>query len=250
MAARSVYITSGDVVLLSQYQLAVAQILQDPPATSLLYATSDITSYINTARVFLAGDTECARANGTLTLAPGASSFSFGAISLPVGYGLPLYLRNIRLTDASGTVYPMFSRPYPWFALYQLNTSSPVSAIPREWSQQGQGTSGTVYFYPLPAVALTATIDLTALPTPLIDDSTPDVIPDPFSNAVAYYAAYLAYLSAQRSQDSQGMFSLYRQFADQARGFANGSVLAYQGAQPRDPAASARYGNNKGAQGA
>ena len=235
-------------MLLSQYLISTAQLLQDPQASSLLYSTSDLTSYVNQARTFLAGDMECCRTNGTLALAAGTQSYSFSSITFPAAntYTAPVYLRNVLLTALTGAVSTVFARPYPWFALYNLNTSSPLSTVPKEWAQQGQGDQGTVYFYPLPATAFTATIDIAAFPAPLVDDTTPDAIPNPFTLAVPYYAAYLAYLSAQRTQDAQGMYSLYRQYADQARTTVNGTVLAYQGAQPRDPAAAARFGQPKG----
>ena len=48
-------------------------------------------------------------------------------------------------------------------------------------------------------------------PIPLVTDATVEAIPDPFTQCVKYYAAYLAYLNAQRKDDAQFMQALFTQ---------------------------------------
>lgn len=53
----------------------------------------------------------------------------------------------------------------------------------------------------------------------LVDDSTVEAIPYPFTDAVPYYAAYMALLNGQRAGDAQAMLDQYTLFANRARAF-------------------------------
>ena len=227
----------------SDYLAQTQRLLQNPGASAALYATSDLAYYINQARNYVAGDAQCVRANGTYSLPALATSFTFAQISISgTGYQETQVINQMRATLPGGSFSPMYSRPFQWFRSY--NTGSPISAqgVPQEWAQQGQGSLGTVTVYPAPYATTVIDMDLVALPSALSSDSDPDVIPDQFSSAVPFFAAYLAYLSAQRTADADGMFQKYTQYKDMARKFANGEVLSWQGSQGKDIAKLASYG--------
>ena len=59
--------------------------------------------------------------------------------------------------------------------------------------------------------------DCYCTPIVLVDDTTAEAIPYPWTDAVPYYAAYLAYLDAQRADDSDRMFKQYEMFMKRAR---------------------------------
>ena len=232
----------------SDYLAQTQRLLQNPGASAALYATSDLTYYINQARTYVAGDAQCVRANGSYTIAALATSFPFSSISISgSGYQETQSINQMRVALPTGVGYtPMYSRPYTWFRSYNTGSAFTAQGVPQEWSQQGQGSLGTVYVYPTPYVQLSLDMDLTALPSALASDSDPDVIPDQFSSAVPFFAAYLAYLSAQRTADADGMFAKYTQYKDAARKFANGEVLSWQGVQGKDPAMMGHYGAKPG----
>jgi hypothetical protein len=74
---------------------------------------------------------------------------------------------------------------------------------PEVWAQYGRGATGLIYLWPIPAQNVALEVDCICLPIDLVSDATVDVIPDPYSDAVPYYAAHLAYLNAQRKDDAE-----------------------------------------------
>ena len=52
-------------------------------------------------------------------------------------------------------------------------------------------------------------LDCFCVPIDLVNDSTVEAIPYPFTEAVPYYAAYLCYEYSQRSDDADKMFAKY-----------------------------------------
>jgi hypothetical protein len=59
----------------------------------------------------------------------------------------------------------------------------------------GQGTNGSFYAYPVPDQIYPLELDTLLLPAPLVDDSSVELIPDPWTHAIPFYAAFLALLS-------------------------------------------------------
>jgi hypothetical protein len=69
--------------------------------------------------------------------------------------------------------------------------------VPCVCAQYGQGTNGSFYVYPIPSQAYQMEWDCYCLPQDLITDLSVEAIPDPWTDAVAYWAAHLCYLSIQ-----------------------------------------------------
>lgn len=69
--------------------------------------------------------------------------------------------------------------------------------VPCVCAQYGQGVNGSFYMYPVPSQAYQMEWDSYCLPQDLITDLSVEVIPDPWTDAVAYWAAHLCYLSIQ-----------------------------------------------------
>lgn len=61
--------------------------------------------------------------------------------------------------------------------------------------QFGQGVDGTIHLFPRPNQAYQMVWDVSCLPIDLEDDLSVEAIPDPWRNAVQFYAAHLALLS-------------------------------------------------------
>lgn len=227
--------------MLTLYQTQTAQLLQNPAATTALYAESDITSYINRARAQLAGETECVRVYGTLQLTYNVIPYSFSSIVTPTGVAGVFNVRGVTVNIASGQVW-LAPRPFPYFQLYYLNNPVPALGRPFEYSQFGQGENGTLYIAPVPDFNYVANVDAVCVPEPLTDDETPEVIPSPYTDAVPYYAAYLAFLSSQRAADADRMWQEYQKFARRGRQISNGSVNPEQYPQGTNPVMANQLG--------
>jgi hypothetical protein len=239
--------------MLTSYLTQVTRLLQNPSVANLaLYATADLTAYINQARGQIAGEGECVRVYGTLALTGGTLSYPFSAISVDplatLGIQGVFNVRGATVGVAMGQAW-MRPRSFPYFQLYFLNNPVPVQDRPVEYSQYGQGESGSLYFNPVPNIPYTASLDCVCAPAPLVDDTTPEALPYPWTDCVQYFAAYMALLSAQRTSDADAMFSRYQTFMTRARTMSNGKVNPGQYPQSPNPTRPNQLGVSAGGAG-
>lgn len=90
-------------------------------------------------------------------------------------YSLPMY---------AFSVYQSQIRQYPWQYSY----------VPSFCSQFGQGVDGTFFAYPLPSQTYQWEFDCFCLPTDMrLDNSIPEAIPQPWTDAVQYMACQLVF---------------------------------------------------------
>lgn len=233
---------------LTNYINQTRRLLQLPSATNSLYTTADLTVYVNTARVQVAGEGACIRAEGTVDTVVGTRSFAFSGLNFGVsattGISGALNVRQLFYGVGTGRQW-ITPRGWEWFSFYNLNTPVPQSGAPSVWSQLGQGVNGTIYVDPLPDLAYTLTADAVCYPIDLVDDTTVDAIPALWTDAVSYFAAYLTLLSAQnaaRQEDANRMFERYEAFVERARTFSTPTVVMEQYPQTPDPAIGNRLG--------
>jgi hypothetical protein len=238
--------------VLAQYQAQTSQLLQNPSAPTALYSTAILTSYINIARGQLAGvEGKCIRQIGSLVLVPGQRVYPFSSINLGTqavtGIAGAIHVNHVFYAVGGGLQW-FRPRPWEWFVQYLLNNPTPKSGPPLRWVQYGQGAApppsvsgsgpgagGTLYVDPLPDIAYTLTLDCTCFPQPLAIDTDIEAIPYLWTDAVPYFAAYLALLSSQtsaRMQEALKYKELYSEFCVRARDAANPVPLnyMYQGA--------------------
>jgi hypothetical protein len=95
-----------------------------------------------------------------------------------------------------------YSLPMYAFSVYQAMVRQYSSAtyqyVPSFASQYGQGAGGSFYFYPVPSQTYQVEFDCFCLPTDmLLDNSIPEPIPLPWTDAVPYMAAQLAFQELQ-----------------------------------------------------
>jgi hypothetical protein len=76
-------------------------------------------------------------------------------------------------------------------------------------SQYGQGTSGSFYMYPIPNQAYQLEFDCFFLPSDLQDNQSYDPIPDPWTDAVPYFAIHLGFLELQNYNAANFYLELY-----------------------------------------
>lgn len=244
-------------IVLSQYVTATQRLLQNPPsAAAKLFNTTDLEAFINIGRGQIAGEGECLRNFASLTLAPNTRAYNFSSIVLSTPntgiqgvFNVRQSLFNIGSGQGGQGYQWMHPRSFPWFVLYKLNNVVPPEGPPSEWSQFGQGTTGSIYIDPVPDQAYVISLDTVCFPDDLVDDTSVEIIPYPWTDCVPFYAAYYAYMSAQKPSDAQMMFKNYEQYMARARSMSNPDVVPQAYSQPgQDPTMGNRLGVKQGRQ--
>ena len=218
--------------MLTQYLTQTQNLLQAPTASNALYNTETLTGYINTARGQIAGEAQCVQYFTSFTTTAGNRSYPFSSIpnSPSAGIQAAFAVKTLWYTNNGGNTRIQF-QSFEWFSLYNLNEPTQSSGIPTTWTQYGQGTGGQIWFDPVPDNTYTISVDGLWYPIELVDDTTIEAIPYFFTDAVPYYAAYLALLSAQigvRTQQSDEMYKRYEEFMSRARNAVTSPVLPWQ----------------------
>lgn len=222
---------------LTNYLAQTRRLLQNPPATTSLYTTADLTIFINLARSQLAGENQCIRAMGTLAFAMGSRSANFTSINTGVsattGIAGVLNIKQASIALASGALF-MRVRSFPWFNQYHLMSAVQVPGQPKVYAQYSQGVNGSLYIDPLPDTDYSLNLDCVCYPIPLVDDTTVEAIPYPWTDCVPFFACYYAYMSAQRQGDADLFYKRYQEFAQRGRDMSNPDVLTHLYPQARD----------------
>jgi len=93
--------------------------------------------------------------------------------------------------------------------------------VPGVCSQFGQGVSGSLYVYPIPSQAYQMEWDCQMLPSSLTTNLSEEAIPDPWTEAVPYFAAHLAFLELQNYNAGKFYLDLFdkmvQRYSDYAR---------------------------------
>lgn len=240
--------------MLTAYLTATRALLQLPGTNSTsLYSDADLTRYINTSRGQLAGEAECIRALATINTIQGQQPYNFSSLTIGVtGIDGALHVRSIRYSLGNGSIW-IPNRPWEWFELYQLNNAAVDQGPPFEWSQYQQGAApghtgssggGSFYIGPPPDAVYTLNCDCVCYPSALVTDGDPEIIPYLFTDAVPYFAAYYALMSAQtnaRLNDALNYYKIYQEFVDRARNASAGLPVQWQYEKMGDPVQASKF---------
>lgn len=216
--------------MLNTYLTNTQNLLQLPSAPNTLYSQANLTTWINSARNQLAGEGECIRVLATMPLVTNTNVYGFSSITVSGISGVSGVL-NARQIFLSGGNIMLQQWPWEYFSYFYLANTSLAAGTPTSWSQYAQGVNGSLYFSPTPSATVTANIDTICYPVALVTDATPEAIPYPWTDAVPYFAAYLALLSAQsagRQADANRMFERYTEFVKRARQISTPAVTPFQ----------------------
>lgn len=101
---------------------------------------------------------------------------------------------------------------YPWTQYQALIRTYPQQYfyVPTVMSQFGQGAQGSLYTYPLPNSYYQWEVDCLCLPSDLEEDEDFEALPEPWTDAVPYFAAHMSYLELQNFNMARGMMELYQ----------------------------------------
>ncbi|MBU6232198.1 hypothetical protein KGP36_06145 [Patescibacteria group bacterium] len=210
--------------MIEVYLSQVSNLLNDP--SNIRYSPGLLTSMINIARGQVAAETECVRVPAILYTIANQQMYALASASLTAtGVQGLLTVRLANVVNLNGSQTYLQPRPWEWFNSYYVGTGQSVTTgTPQVWAQQGRGSAtmwysqttqsfGTIGLYPIPNTQYAINMDVTAVPIPLNTAFDPEAIPYPWTDAVQFYAAYMAYLSVQRFADAQNMMNLYKEFA-------------------------------------
>ena len=252
--------------MLNAYLQQTRSLLQLPGTNSTsLYSDADLTRWINIARGQIAGEGECIRVIGTINTAAAQNAYLFANIStgVPATTGIEgvVSIQSLSYVAGNGQLW-LTPRTWPWFSLYNQNNAVPPSGAPAEWSQFSQGASpgvsgsingGSFYISPNPDDVYTLNATAICYPIPLANDTDKEALPYFWTDAVPFFAAYFALLSAQtnaRMADAAQMYKgHYQEFMDRARKQSNAGVNRWLYQQAGDPAQGPKMSIKGGAGG-
>ena len=100
---------------------------------------------------------------------------------------------------------PMYSFSIYQAMIRQYSSASQYQYVPAFASQYGRGAAGIFYLYPIPSQTYQAEFDCICEPTDLVLDSDVEIIPDPWTDAVPFFAAYLCFLEMQNFNSARGI---------------------------------------------
>lgn len=143
-------------------------------------------------------------------LNPGQEQYLFSGINLS---GVP-GAESVYAVRSASVIYSnyRYSLPLYSFSTYQSMIRQwpfQYQYVPTFFSQLGQGASGSLYFFPLPSQVYQYELDCQVLPQNLIDDLSVELIPQPWQDAVPYFAASLAFAELQNLNASKYYLDLY-----------------------------------------
>ena len=253
--------------MLTAYLTATRSLLQLPGSNSTsLYSDADLTRFINTSRGQVAGEGGCIRTHGTISTVVGQDSYQFSGINVgvPAATGVQGVIRidSMHCVAGNGQLW-MTPRPWAWFSLYNRNKAVIVQGQPTEWAQYGQGAApsgvagtsvngGTFYVSAVPDDIYQLNCNTICYPIPLVDDTTVEALPYFWTDAVPFFAAYFALMSAQtnaRMADAAQMYKgHYNEFMTRARNQSNPDTNNWIYQQSGDPAQAQKMGIKGGAQ--
>ncbi|MFA5897715.1 MAG: hypothetical protein WC829_01250 [Hyphomicrobium sp.] len=151
--------------------------------------------------------------SGINQLNQGQEKYDFADIDLSANPGCEsVYaIRGIAIIY-SGYRYSLQNMAWTRYQLYRAYPYQ-YQYTPAIFAQFGQGAKGSLFVYPLPSQALQAEFDCQCLPSDLIDDQSVEAIPAPWTDAIPYFAASLAFQELQNFNASRYMQDQYEKFA-------------------------------------
>lgn len=184
------------------------------------YNVGDLDDYINTARVQIALATESIRQPASFDTVAGQQQYLFSdmaftaAPSIPAGLGAVCNVRgaNVLVPGLNGGRKRLETRAWNWFSLFYLDVPVPPTGMPTIFARLQPGVNGTIWVAPIPNIPYTIAVDAVSTPAPLNSDSDPEALSVPWTDAVPYYAAYLALLSSHDVDAAMAMFAEYQKF--------------------------------------
>lgn len=167
---------------LSGYITETRRLLHDVNAN--FWTNAELTDYINDGRSTMVRDTGCNRVLQSHTVPYNVETVDFSA--LPEGVNT-IDVLNVNLYWGNSRV-PLYYLPWTDFNA-QLRYWQNYTGRPIGYSMYGPKK---VFIGPKPDQAYLMEFDTVVLPDPLVNGADVETLPTPFTEAVPFYAAYIA----------------------------------------------------------
>lgn len=174
-----------------------------------------------------------AAGSGTLTLTPpyqtvvGQEVYPYPSnVLLSAGIQNVIQVKSVAVNwgGVNGSSKPMLEQ---WsFTKYQafLGYYGPnLQGNPAVWTSY----QNSVAMRPVPSSVWPIQLDAICSVVDLVDDTSVEALPFPYTDSVKYYAAYLAYMNSQNPEPSKAMLTLYNQTMNEARSFTQRTFVPY-----------------------
>jgi hypothetical protein len=158
----------------------------------------------------------------------GQEVYPFSSIdtSMFPGVGSVYYVNGVAVIYANWRYSPQYCSFSKYQAKIRTYTTASYQYVPAFFTQYQRGTQGDLYFYPPPSQVYPVELDCLCLPVDLIDDTTPEALPYPWTDAVKFFASGLCYLDLQSSNKAREQFEMYDSFMHRYGAYAQpGRIL-------------------------
>lgn len=135
-------------------------------------------------------------------------------------------VKTVYYVNSVGIIYAnwRYSPEYCSFSKYQAKvrtyTATSYQYVPGFFTQYGRGEDGSLFFYPLPSQTYPVEYDCLCTPADLIDDTSVEAIPQPWQDAVRFYASAMCYLDLQNGNKAREYFQLFDNFMNRYGAYA------------------------------
>lgn len=225
---------------LTSYQTQTALLLHDSSNQS--YSLANLTTWINLARGQIATQGQCLRALPTSNNTANAQEvYPYAPVNALIaaqfsGYQGIITVQSVAISQSATPttgIKPMLPQ-YSWgqFQAQLRAFNQGMTGYPQVFANYGQGVSGSLYLWPIPSGSYAMDWDCICRPVDLADDTTPEAIPYPWTDVIPFYAAYYAYMNAQREDDAKRMMSMVNLHMAIARGTTQPTFIpSYYGSE-------------------
>ena len=184
--------------------------LQLHDTAGVFFSVPNLTTWINIARSQLASETQCVRQLQIVNTVNNQETYAFPT-NVNLAGGVLNTVSVMGISVPWGTFKPTLTyMPWSNFQAFLRAYNQQIQGYPEVWSQFNR--NGPVYLWPIPSAVFAAEWDTSCNVINLATDTDPEAIPYPFTDAIPYFAAYLANLYAQREKEAETSYKLYRQF--------------------------------------
>lgn len=140
----------------------------------------------------------------------GQEVYSFAGVNLAPFPGIQIVFAVLGISVIYANY--RYSLPVYPFSTYQAQIRQypyQYQYVPTTASQYGQGANGSFYVYPLPSQTYQYELDCFCLPQDLTTNLSVEAIPDPWTDAVGYFAAHLGMLELQNYNTARFYLELF-----------------------------------------
>lgn len=190
-------------------------------AVTAITITNGGVGYMTAPTITITGDGTGATATATIStfLATVANqekylfSTASTVLGTPTSNGIGNVIGVQSISVSWGALKPTLDfKDWSGFQAYCRSWNIGAQNYPSVWSQYARGVAGSAYLFPIPSVVSPMEWDCYCHPIDLVDDTTPDAVPEPWDAAVQFRAAFYAYQNAQRRDDQTFQDQLYKQY--------------------------------------